>query len=251
MIDLNKTRTSTSNYSYDEVIHVEDAAASRKFIANVFLWMFVALAVSAGAAYAFAFNQNLLSLLFNLETGGRTGLGTLLIFAPFVFIMVMSFGMNKLSYPVLTILFVAFAAVMGMSLSSIFLVYNPTAIFSVFVTTSVVFGVMAVAGYTTSQDLTKFGSILIMLLFGIIIASFVNMFMHNEGLGQVITYIGVAVFVGLTAYDVQKLKRIGASDEFEGATKSKLGLMGALTLYLDFVNLFLMLLRLFGGGNRR
>jgi FtsH-binding integral membrane protein len=139
---------------------------------------------------------------------------------------------------------------MGISLSYVLLAYTASSVLGVFITTSVVFAVMAIAGYTTNQDLTKFGSILTMFLIGIIVASLVNMFLHSEGLNMLITYIGVAVFVGLTAYDVQKLKRIGASEEYGDAIKSKLGLMGALTLYLDFINLFLMLLRLFGGRRK-
>jgi FtsH-binding integral membrane protein len=105
---------------------------------------------------------------------------------------------------------------------------------------------MAVLGYTTKQDLTSFGRILMMALVGIIIATVVNWFMHSETLDYIISYIGVAVFTGLTAYDVQKLKNIGAGNVYDAQTKSKLAILGALTLYLDFINLFLMLLRLFG-----
>ncbi|EHQ26966.1 Bax inhibitor-1/YccA family protein [Mucilaginibacter paludis] len=234
------------NYTYDKVIQVDDASASRKFIANVFLWMFVALAISSIAAYEFGTNESLLRLLINFETGSRTGLGTLVMFSPLAFVLIMSYGMNKLSYPILAVLFICFAALFGMSISYILLMYTASSVLGVFVTASVVFGVMAVAGYTTDQDLTKFGSLMIMGLIGIVIASLVNMFLKSEQLGYIISYIGVAVFVGLTAYDVQKLKRIGASEEYGDATKSKLVLMGALTLYLDFINLFLMLLRIFG-----
>jgi FtsH-binding integral membrane protein len=116
----------------------------------------------------------------------------------------------------------------------------------VFITTSVVFGIMAIAGYTTQTDLTKFGSLMMMGLIGIIIASVFNMFMHSSQLEYIISYVGIAVFVGLTAYDVQKLKRIGAGLEYGDATAKKMALMGGLTLYLDFINLFLMILRLFG-----
>lgn len=251
MINLNKTRNSELNYAYDEVIHKEDATASRKFIANVFLWMFVALGVSAFAAYEFATVDSLRALVIDPITHRGTGLGTIVMIAPLAFIMVMSYGLNKLSYGVLVILFVAFAIIMGISLSYVLLAYTASSVLGVFITTSVVFAVMAVAGYTTNQDLTKFGAILTMFLIGIIVASAVNMFLGSSGLSLIITYIGVAVFVGLTAYNVQNLKRIGASDDIEGGTKSKLGLIGALTLYLNFVNLFLMLLRLFGGGSRR
>jgi len=236
------------DYVYDNVIQVEDEGtiASRRFLAGVFTWMFVALGISAFVAYEFASNQSLFSLLFDAN-GGRTGLSVLLMFAPFAFILVMSFGMNKLSFPVLAVLFVAFAVCFGASLSIIMLVYTAGSILGVFVTASVIFATMAIAGYTTRQDLTSFGSLLIMALWGVIIASLVNrFFLQSDQLGYIISYIGVAVFVGLTAYDVQKLKRIGAGTEYGEADMQKMALMGALTLYLDFVNLFLMLLRIFG-----
>ncbi|MEO8885742.1 MAG: Bax inhibitor-1/YccA family protein [Mucilaginibacter sp.] len=236
----------TSNYVYDNVIQINDADASRKFIANVFLWMFVALGLSAFCAYFFAHDPSLAASLRDPETGGNTGLGTIVMFAPLAFILLISFGFNRLSYAILTLLFIAFAVVMGISLSYILLMYTSGSVFGVFLTTSLVFGVMAIAGYTTHQDLTKFGSIMIMLLFGIIIASLVNLFLHSSGLDLIISYVGVAVFVGLTAYDVQKLKRIGAGIEYGDASSKKMAIMGALTLYLDFINLFLMLLRVFG-----
>jgi FtsH-binding integral membrane protein len=135
---------------------------------------------------------------------------------------------------------------MGISLSYILLIFTAGSVLGVFITTSVVFGVMAIAGYTTNTDLTKYGPILMMGLIGIIVASLLNMFMHSSGLDYIISYVGVAVFVGLTAYDVQKLKRIGAGLEYGDASASKMALMGGLTLYLDFINLFLMILRLFG-----
>lgn len=237
------------SYRYEPVMEVQDQDASRRFLANVFLWMFIALGISAGFAYAFANDQSLLSLLINEQTGGRTGLGTIVMFAPLAFVLIMSFGMNRLSYPILTFLFIAFATLMGISLSFILLIYTASSIAGVFITTSLVFGVMAIAGYTTNQDLTKFGSIMMIGLIGIIIASVVNMFMKSDQLGYIISYIAVAVFVGLTAYDVQKLKRIGAGLEYGDASAKKMAIMGALTLYLDFINLFLSLLRIF--GNRK
>lgn len=238
-------------YDFKNAVQLDGTEDStRKFMANVFMWMFVALAISAVAAYLFSHDQSLSQLVFNPETGKRTGLGTIVTFAPLAFILIMSFGMNKIAYPVLLVLFVAFAAMMGISLSSIFLVYSPALISKVFLITSLVFGVMAVAGYTTHQDLTKFGSIMIIGLFGIIIASVVNVFMHSAQMDYIISYIGVAVFVGLTAYDVQRIKRIGEGLEYGDASASKLAIMGALSLYLDFINLFIMLLRIFGGGRR-
>lgn len=237
------------NYQYEKVMQLDDQASSRKFIANVFMWMFVALGISAFFAYLFATDVNLLSKLIDLNTGRRTGLGTIVMFAPFAFVLLMSFGLNKISTPVLTLLFILFAALMGTSLSFVLLVYTASSVLGVFITASAVFGIMAVAGYTTNQDLTKFGSLMVMGLIGIIIASVVNMFIGSEGLSKAISYIGVAVFVGLTAYNVQNLKRIGAGLEYGMADAKKMAIMGALTLYMNFINLFLSLLRIF--GNRR
>jgi len=234
-------------YVYDNVIQVNEASSSRKFIANVFLWMFVALGISAVCAYIFASDASLYTMLRDPETGRNSMLGTIVMFAPLAFVLTISFGFNKLSYGVLTVLYIAYSIVMGISLSYILLAYTAASITGVFITSSLVFGIMAVAGYTTQTDLTKFGSLMIMGLIGIVIASLVNMFMHSSGLDMIISYVGVAVFVGLTAYDVQKLKNIGAGLEYGDASAKKMALMGGLTLYLDFINLFLMLLRVFGG----
>jgi FtsH-binding integral membrane protein len=238
-----------SNYVYENVIQINEADSSKKFIANVFAWMFVALDISAFCAYIFATDSTLLSMLYDVETGRSTGLGTIVMFAPLAFVLLISFGFNRLSYGLVLLAFIASAIVMGISLSYILLLYTTASVISVFVTASLLFGVMAVAGYTTQQDLTKFGAILTMFLIGIVIASLVNMFLRSSGLNMIISYIGVAVFVGLTAYDVQKLKRIGAGLEYGDASAKKMAVMGALTLYLDFINLFLMLLRVF--GNRK
>jgi FtsH-binding integral membrane protein len=238
-----------SNYVYENVIQINEADSSKKFIANVFAWMFVALGISAFCAYIFATDSTLLSMLYDVETGRSTGLGTIVMFAPLAFVLLISFGFNRLSYGLLLLAFIAFAILMGISLSYILLLYTTGSVISVFITASLLFGVMAVAGYTTQQDLTKFGAILTMFLIGIVIASLVNMFLRSTGLNMIISYIGVAVFVGLTAYDVQKLKRIGAGLEYGDASAKKMAVMGALTLYLDFINLFLMLLRVF--GNRK
>jgi hypothetical protein len=135
---------------------------------------------------------------------------------------------------------------MGMSLSFIFLIYTLPSIAKTFVITAAMFGFMGILGYTTKTDLTKFGSIMMMGLVGLIIASVVNMFMQSATMEYVISFIGVLVFTGLTAYDVQKLKRIGNSISIDSEAARKLTIMGALTLYLDFINLFLFLLRFFG-----
>lgn len=235
------------DYTYDNVFQINDADASRKFLAGVFSWMFVALGISGAFAYIFAHSAPLQHLMTDPSTGSLSGLGYLIMFAPLAFVLIMSFGINRISYPVLTLLYIAYAALTGMSLSFILLAFTASSVLGVFITTSVLFGIMAIAGYTTKTDLTKFGSILFMLLIGVIIASVVNMLiLHSTGFDLVISYVGVAVFVGLTAYDVQKLKAIGAGLTYGDASASKMALMGGLTLYLDFVNLFLFLLRLFG-----
>jgi FtsH-binding integral membrane protein len=234
------------NYVYENVSQINDSDTTRKFLANVFLWMFVGLGISTLAAYSFANTPALLQLLVDETTHQLTIFAYVAMFSPLAFVLLIRFGLNSISFPILGLLFIGYAALTGISLSFILLIYTAGSVTSVFLTASLLFGVMAIAGYTTHQDLTKFGSIMIMLLFGIIIASVVNMFLHSSGMDMLISYVGVAVFVGLTAYDVQKLKRIGAGLEYGDASAKKAALMGGLTLYLDFVNLFLMLLRIFG-----
>ncbi len=228
---------------------------AKKFMASVFLWMFVALGVSTVFSVLYASTPSLLRELYAMNEAGQlrpTMLFWVVTFAPFAFLLIMQFGMARLSSGTLTLLFLAFAAVLGISLSNILLVYTAGSVVSCFGAAAAMFGVMAVMGYTTEKDLTSFGRLLTMGLIGIVIASIINMFMHSSGMSYIISIVGVAVFTGLTAYDTQKLKRIGAGLEYEGTSASdtkKLALMGALSLYLDFINLFLMLLRLF--GNRR
>ena len=234
------------DYTYQNVVQIEDADQSRKFIAGVFSWMFVALGISSIAAYLFANSPALLQLLFDASSRQPTILFYVAMFSPFAFVLIMSFGVNRISYLGLSLLYIAYSAATGISLSFILLIYTASSVSGVFLTSAVVFGIMAVAGYTTKTDLTKFGALMVMLLIGIIVASLINMFLHSSGLEMIISYIGVAVFVGLTAYDVQKLKRIGAGLEYGDASAKKMALMGGLTLYLDFVNLFLFLLRIFG-----
>ncbi len=243
-MDLQKIKFGYSPEKY------QDATVPKTFVANVFSWMFLALGITAFVAYYFAANKGLMETLYysNPETGkgGMTGLGWIVTLAPLGFVLLMSFGINKLSAIVMTLLFVVFSVLMGMSLSFIFLVYTSGSIFTTFIVTSAMFGVMAVAGYTTKADLTKFGSIMMMGLIGIIIASVINMFMRSSGFDYIISFIGVLIFTGLTAYDVQKLKNIGTQVEAGTDTARKLSILGALTLYLDFINLFLFLLRFLG-----
>lgn len=228
---------------------------AKKFMANVFLWMFAALAISTLFAFLYATNATLLQELYIRTEQGYlrpSTLGWVVTFAPIAFVLLMGFGFQRLSSGTLTLLFLVFAAIMGISLSYILLIYTAGSVITCFAASSVMFGVMAVMGYTTDKDLTSFGRILGMAFIGMFIAIILNWFMHSAGLDYIISLVGVAVFTGLTAYDTQKLKRIGAGLEYEGTSANdtkKLAVMGALSLYLDFINLFIMLLRLF--GNRR
>lgn len=221
---------------------------SKSFFSNVFLWMFAGLGISAVLAFAFAMNTQWLSFMFNDQ--GKLGLlGYAVMFAPFILVMTMSLAFTRLSATAITGLFLLYSAINGISFSFILLAYTAGSVVGCFASAAVMFGVMAVMGYTTKKDLTSFGRIMFMGLIGIIVAMLINFFMHSQALDYVISIIGVMVFVGLTAYDVQKLKRIGAGIEYEGASAGdvkKMSILGALTLYLDFINIFLFLLRLFG-----
>ena len=168
--------------------------------------------------------------------------------APLAFVMVLSFGIGRLSTGAAQATFWGFAAVMGLSLSSIFLVYTEASIAKVFFISAATFGAMSLWGYTTKRDLTGMGSFLMMGLIGLIIASVVNIFLHSSALEFGVSVLGVLIFVGLTAYDTQKIKE-SYSSAYGADTLTKNAVMGALSLYLDFINLFLMLLRLFGNRN--
>ncbi|MBN1340924.1 MAG: Bax inhibitor-1/YccA family protein [Bacteroidales bacterium] len=218
---------------------------SRTFVANVFAWMGMALAITAVTAFYFASNEKLIMSLIS-PAGGLTMLGWIVTLSPIGFVLVMSFGFHKLSAATLTLLFGVYAILMGMSLSFILLVYTPGSIFKTFAVTAGMFGIMSFVGYTTKTDLTKFGSLMFMGLIGIIIASLVNIFLQSSTFDYIISFIGVLVFTGLTAYDVQTLKRIGAGVEYGAENTRKLTILGALRLYLDFINLFLFLLRFLG-----
>ena len=222
---------------------------TRSFVSNVFLWMFAALGITAAAAYLFGTNEALFSMLIKVTAEGTTKmsiLGWIVTFAPFIIIIATSANINKMSVQKAVLCYVIYSILMGVSLSFIFWTYTTASIFKTFIISAGMFGVMAVVGYTTKTDLTKFGSFLFMALIGIIIASLVNFFMHSARLDYIISIIGVLIFTGLTAFDVQKIKQIGDAGITEGDVMAKLTIQAALTLYLDFLNLFLYLLRFFG-----
>lgn len=238
-------QNNNQNYSF-QTSYAGPASASvaRSFMQRVFSWMAIALAITAFVAYYFSSSEALMSSLITQQ--GLTGLGWVVMLSPIGFVLVMSFGFQKLSSGTLTLIFGAYSVVMGMSLSFILLVFTAASIFQTFAVTAGMFGVMAFLGYTTKTDLTKFGSLLMMGLIGIILASVVNMFLGSSTLEYIISFLGVVIFTGLAAYDTQKLKRMSAQLEEGSESAKKLTILGALTLYLDFINLFLFLLRFLG-----
>lgn len=222
---------------------------SNTFVANVFMWMFAALGITALTAYLFGTSETLFLSMFTFHADGSASmniLGWIVMLAPFALVLIMGFGIEKMKASTMIILFIVYSVLMGMSLSFIFWAYTEASIFKTFLITGGMFGIMAIVGYTTKTDLTKFGAILLMGLMGIIIATLVNMFTHSESLDYIISIIGVIIFTGLTAYDVQKIKNIGMLGLENSETTTKISINAALSLYLDFINLFLYLLRFFG-----
>ena len=225
---------------------IDSGALAKNFVSNVMTYMTAALAISGVMAYWFGTNDALLALLYNSTGTGLSIFGWIAMLAPLGLVLLMGFRFQKMSSTGMLTTMIGFSILMGISLSSIFAVYTAASITTTFLVTSATFGIMAVVGYTTSTDLTKFGSIMMMGLIGIIIAMVVNWFMQSATLDYIISGLGVLIFTGLTAYDMQKLKRIGSQVDSATDEGNKYALMGALTLYLDFINLFLFLLRFLG-----
>lgn len=235
------------NKQFEYTANTQSIPMAKTFLSGVFMWMFLALAITAATSWLFATTPELIGLLIT-ETG-MSFLGWVVMLAPLGLVILLSAGVNRMAASTMVLVFVVFSILMGASLSFIFLVYELGSIAKTFVITAGMFGTMSVVGYTTKTDLTKFGSLMFMGLIGIIIASVVNIFMQSSAMDYVISFIGVLVFTGLTAYDVQKLKRMGSQVTENSESVRKMTIMGALTLYLDFINLFLFLLRFF--GNRK
>lgn len=215
------------------------------YMAQVYGWMTCGLLLTAVVAW---YAANTPSIIFALQSNQILFFG--LIIAQLGLVFVISGMVNRLSGTAATSLFMLYSALTGLTLSSILIMYTGASIASTFVICAGMFGAMSFYGYTTKRDLSGMGSMLFMGLIGIILASLVNIWLKSPALMWVVTYIGVLVFVGLTDYDTQKLKNLGAQlDVNDKDSFRKYSIVGALTLYLDFINLFLMLLRIF--GNRR
>lgn len=224
---------------------VQGRSGLQTYMVQVYGWMTVGLLLTAFIAW-FAANSNAFMEL--LYTNRIVFFG--LVIAQLALVFVLSGMIHKLSAGITTTLFMLYSALTGLTLSSIFIIYTTTSIASTFVVAGGMFGAMSLYGYTTKRDLSGFGNMLFMGLIGILLASLVNFWLKSEALMWAVTYIGVVIFVGLTAYDTQKLKNIGEQIDVRDASMlRKYSILGALTLYLDFINLFLMLLRIF--GNRR
>lgn len=209
-----------------------------KFFSKVYLWMFIGLLISGGVAYYTSITPSMIKFVYG-------SYGWILI-TELIVVIAFSALRKKVSPGVAKVLFVTYAAISGLTLSSIFLVYKIQSIGMVFLSSALMFGILAAYGYITKTDLSSFGKILLFALLAIIIMSVINIFAHNGTFGIVISIISIVVFLGLTAWDIQALKAMYnyyASDEKE---LGKIAIYGALDLYLDFINIFLQLLNLFG-----
>ena len=225
----------------DRVQELEMSTAFPILMRKVYLWMTLALVITGFTAYYVASSESLMMALFSNQI-----IFWGLVIGELVLVFSLSAAINKLSLTTATLMFVLYSVVNGATLSFIFILYTTASITNVFLITAATFAVMAFFGYFTKTDLTSWGKILMMALIGIIIATIVNIFTKSEGLAVILNYLGVLVFVGLTAYDSQKIKQMlmQAPDAGEGA--QKVALLGALSLYLDFINLFIYLLRILG-----
>lgn len=222
----------------------QTSATVGAFFNAVYGWMAAGLALTAVVAWWVSTQSHLLVSIFNPATL------IILFIAELALVFTVSAAVNKISASAATALFLLYAALNGVTLSAIFLVYTHAAIMGAFVTSAATFGAMSVYGFTTRRDLSRYGSLLFMGLIGVVIASVVSMFWHNTMLDVLINYVGVFVFIGLTAYDTQKLRSIAVQTSGSVAMSARYAIVGALTLYLDFINLFLFLLRILGDRRR-
>ena len=220
---------------------LEMQAAFPVLMRKVYTWMTLALVLTGLTAYGVATSPGIMMALYS-----NSALMWGLVIAEFALVIGISAAINRLSLATATLMFVAYSVINGAMLSSIFMIYTSASIASVFFITAATFAVMALIGYTTKTDLTSVGKLLFMALIGLVIATIVNMFIGSSTMTMICSYVGVLIFVGLTAYDSQKIKNMLMQAPDAGESSQKLALLGALTLYLDFINLFIYLLRIFG-----
>lgn len=209
---------------------------------QVYLLMTLGLVITAVVAAWIAGNPRFVESLFARSPWILLGI----FLVQFVVVIALTAAISKMSAGLATGLFILYSALTGLTLSVIFLIYTDASIVTTFLITAGTFGIMSVFGFTTKRDLTKLGSLFVMLLLGFVLASLVNLFLRSSPLYWILTFGGIIIFVGLIAYDTQKIKRLAASGVASGRSHSSIAILGALNLYLDFINLFLLLLRLFG-----
>lgn len=233
-------------YEYNpNVVEAPQSAAlsTSSLMTKVYLWMTMALAVTGMTAFYVAAGNE--SLLYTIASS--RGLFWGILIAELALVWILSTNIMRLSFAVAGLMFVAYSVLNGVAMSYILLAYTESSVATTFLVTAGTFGAMSVVGFTIKKDLSAFGRLLIMVLFGLIIATVVNMFVASSTLDWALTYIGVFLFCGLTAYDTQKMKEILRQSEGAGDTNMlKIALLCSLSLYLDFINLFLYLLRIFG-----
>ena len=235
---------SIENYDFEKAWREDEVKATVAFPAlmrKVYIWMSLALLITGLTAFYVASTPALITAIL-----GNKILFYGLMIAEVCLVLGVSAGINKLSLSTATLLFVLYSVINGATLSVLLLVFTMASIAKVFFITAGTFGAMSLIGYTTKTDLTSMGKILMMALVGLIIASVVNMCLGSAGLDYIMSYVGVLIFVGLTAYDTQKIKNLFIGSGVSGEAGQKIALLGALTLYLDFINLFIYLLRIFG-----
>lgn len=214
-------------------------ATTNTLVRSVYMWMCTALLLTGATASLVAGSETLINFIL----GSKIVFYGLLI-AELALVWVVSSKVTQLSLPTLSGLFMLYSVLTGMTFSIYFLVFTMESIASTFFITAGTFAVMSIYGYVTKSDLTKIGNLCFMALIGLIIASVVNIFLKSEMMYWIVTYVGVLIFIGLIAYDTQKIKALATADNNEFT--QKLAICGALALYLDFINLFIMLLRIFG-----
>lgn len=226
-----------SQYEYDETYQ----GRISRFMYRVYGWMMVGLLLTGGIAYYVSTVPAIYETIFK-----NSALFIILFILQIALVMGLSFFVHRLSYGAAALIFLLYAALLGVTLSSIFLLYTQTSIFSTFLVAALMFGVMCVYGYFTQTDLTSIGNMCLMALIGLIIGGVVNIFLKSPAFNFVLSGIGVIVFTLLTAYDSQKIKQMAQQLMVDQSTMNKIAILGALALYLDFINLFLYLLQFTG-----
>jgi hypothetical protein len=221
--------------------------AVRPILKWVYAWMMIGLLVTAGVAFFTATTPALLQLSMNPVIA----IGAFAV--QIVLVIALGFLINRVSPAVAAVMFLLYAATLGFSLSILMLAFDVGSLAAAFGTTAILFGIMTIVGFTTDIDLSKFGNLLIMAVIGLIVAMVVNIFIGSSFLTFIISIVGVLIFMGLTAYDTQNIKRMAASPEIQadGTLAAKVSIFGALSLYINFINIFLFLLRIMGGGGSR